>query len=801
MKRKTDLLVTTRLSKHYRRSLFIAAFGLAILTLLSAGGFYAWRQSQRPPSAVKAIPGYADPAICAGCHADVAATYRMTGMGRSFHRITNGKRIEDFKARNTLYHKPSNIYYTMLELDGKFYESRDQIGFEGKRTNQEEKQIDFVIGSGNHARTYLHRTSEGKLIELPVSWYTEMGGYWGMSPGYDHVGQQDFRRVIGSDCMFCHNDYPEQQPSSTDGEAILEEKLPEGIGCQRCHGPGQTHVDIAMAAGKTLEEIRAAIVNPARLGRDRQMEVCMECHLETTSSPLPNAIRRYDRKPFSYRPGEPLSDYEITFDRQPGTGFDDRFEVAHQAYRLRKSACFRNSQMTCITCHNPHQIPRGEQAVKHYVAVCAGCHTKPHKPALTAADSRSTCLDCHMWKRRTDDVVHVVMTDHYIQRIKPKRNLLAPFKESVAVYRGKVIPYYPDAKTPVRDRELYLAVAQVEHDSNLKAGIMQLQHAIEVYQPKDPEFYLELGKAYSKTGNNAEAIHWFEAALQRRKDFHPALREMSVALARTGSLSQAIEIGERAAASQPLDTATLTNLGNLYLQAGRSADARRVLGQALSINPDLADANNLIGMAWLQGDNAGAAESSFREAIRTQPDLAEAHNNLGNLLAGNGDYAQAIFEFQKAIESNPFYVEAYHSYGLLLGMTGPFNKAVTVLQQAVHLDPKSASLHVDLGDVLAEHSSFAAAREQYIQAIGLDPESGEAYLGLGNLLAAQKAYAEAEVQFRLAIKHNSSDGRADLGLAQILARRGALSEAREHYQKAAESTDGAIRRAAISNLQ
>lgn len=801
MNKKPDLRIATPAPQRHRRSMLVAVIGLVSLALLSAGSFYVWRQSRRPPPVVKATSGYADPAVCAECHADIAASYRLTGMGRSFHRIVHGERVEDFTKHNTLYHKPSDRYYTMLERDGKFYESRDQIGFEGKRTNQDEKRIDFVIGSGNHARTYLHRTSEGKLLELPVSWYSEMGGYWAMSPGYDHAGQQDFRRAIGNDCMFCHNDYPEKQPSSTNGEAIFGENLPEGIGCQRCHGPGQAHVDTVMTAGKTLNEIRASIVNPARLGRDRQMEVCMECHLETTSSPLPNAIRRYDREPFSYRPGEPLSDYELTFDHQSGTGFDDRFEVAHQAYRLRKSACFRNSQMTCITCHNPHQAPRGEQAVKHYVAVCAGCHTGPHKPALTAAASRSTCLDCHMWKRRTDDVVHVVMTDHYIQRIKPKRDLLAPLKESVAVYRGEVVPYYPDAKIPVRDSELYLAVAQVAHDSNLKLGIARLQRAIETYRPSNPEFYLELGKAYSKNGENTQAIQWFEKALEQRKDFHPALREMSVALARTGNLARAIEIGERAARSQPPDTAALTNLGNLYLQADRSADARRVLGQALGINPDLADADNLMGMAWLRDNSAQAAEAAFREAIRIQPDLAEAHNNLGNLLAGNGDYTQATFEFKKAIESNPSYVAAYHSYGLLLGMTGSFDKSVTALQQAVRLDPKSALLHVDLGDVLAEHRSFAAAREQYIQAIQLDPGSGDAYLGLGNSFAAQRSYAQAETQFRLALEHNSSDGRADLGLAQMLVRRGALSEAREHYQKAAGSANEAVRRAAMADLR
>ena len=60
--------------------------------------------------------------------------------------------------------------------------------------NVDEKRIDLVVGSGNHARTYLHRTSEGKLTELPVSWYSEKGGYWAMSPGCDRSDPEDLTR-------------------------------------------------------------------------------------------------------------------------------------------------------------------------------------------------------------------------------------------------------------------------------------------------------------------------------------------------------------------------------------------------------------------------------------------------------------------------------------------------------------------------------------------------------------------------------------------------------------------------------
>src|SRR5271169_3826183 len=84
-------------------------------------------------------------------------------------------------------------------------------------------------------------------------------------------------------------------------------------------------------------ELRSAIVNPARLPAARAMEVCMQCHLETTSFPLPNEIRRYDRAPYSYRPGEPLTAFMLFYDHAPGRGKDDKFEIVSSAYRLRKS--------------------------------------------------------------------------------------------------------------------------------------------------------------------------------------------------------------------------------------------------------------------------------------------------------------------------------------------------------------------------------------------------------------------------------------------------------------------------------
>ena len=69
-----------------------------------------------------------------------------------------------------------------------------------------------------------------------------------------------------------------------------------------------------------------------------------------------------------------------------------------------------------------------------------------------------------MPKRRPQDVVNVVMTDHYIQRRPPRYQLAAMLKERQETeetrYQGEVVLYYP-AQLPARvEDQLYLAVAQ-----------------------------------------------------------------------------------------------------------------------------------------------------------------------------------------------------------------------------------------------------------------------------------------------------------------------------------------------------
>jgi hypothetical protein len=106
-----------------------------------------------------------DSRVCAGCHPGEYAAYRKTGMARSFYAPS----LESAPA-GTYYHAASDTHFTMLWRDGKAWQRRYQIGFDGRETNIDEKTIDFVMGSGSHVRTYLHRTAAGALEQLPLAW-------------------------------------------------------------------------------------------------------------------------------------------------------------------------------------------------------------------------------------------------------------------------------------------------------------------------------------------------------------------------------------------------------------------------------------------------------------------------------------------------------------------------------------------------------------------------------------------------------------------------------------------------------
>ncbi len=757
----------------------MTAFAIGVLVVEFAGGG-AWRHIRQP--AVKAAGLYANPAVCAQCHPAIAATYRKTGMGRSFRKVRSAEDLDAAAPAKPFYHAASNSFFNMVFRDGAWYQRRWQTGFDGKETNVDEKRVDYLMGSGNHTRTLLHLTERNTLQELPLGWYAEKGGFWAMNPGYDRANFVGSVRPIYYECMFCHNGYPgiPEGAHRDAAQATYLQPLPEGIDCQRCHGPGQNHVDKAMH-GDPAQVVRAAIVNPARLNPDREMEVCLQCHLETSNEKLPHAIVRLDRAPFSYVPGQPLADFEIAFDRAPGK--NSGFEVADAGYRLRQSQCFLKSggltgasKLRCTTCHDPHDIPRGEEAVSHYNQACAGCHQPVALAAAVGAAAApahkagANCVSCHMPRRRTDDAVHVVMTDHLIARRPPAGDLLAEKPERAdtpaSSYQGEVVPYYPAKLAATPDNELTVAVAQVREQSNLKAGVPLLASLIAKYHPTRPGYYAELAEGYLALNDPASAIRSFAEASRLEPDSATRLIQWGDALMQAEQWPLAESKLRRATELAPADPRAWGRLGWALWQQDKAAEAKSAIGKAISLDNEVPELHNNLGLIlWGVGDRA-AAEKEFRAALRIQPGVAEWRLNLGRALAAQGQTAEALFQTEESLRLKPENAEARVDYARMLADANRPADAEEQAKLAVDTDPGSAPGHEIRGALLAEKGDLPTARRELLEAVRLQPGNGRAQVELGMVMLRQGDRAGALPHLTAAAQGPDPEARA--AAAQIL---------------------------------
>jgi hypothetical protein len=330
---------------------------------------------------------YAGDQECGSCHKDKLDSFFRTAHHLTSRQPSAGAIAGSFKPGVNIL-KTSNpaLFFRMDAKDGRFYETA--VWGIPPSTSEETKPIDIVVGSGRKGQTYLYWRGDG-LFQLPVSYWIEPGK-WDNSPGYTD-GEASFDRPVMPRCLECHGAYAESLVQSPVNNRYQRSSVVLGVSCERCHGPGREHVR-RHGPGSTAGAAEA-IVNPAKLARDRDVEVCAQCH----------AGMRWPIAPaFSYVPGEPLDEY-LDRDRvDPSSEIDVHGgTVAH----LSRSRCYQNSaNMRCSTCHQIHE-PQRDAAT--FSDRCLTCHksTDCGMSAKLGPKIADDCIDCHMPVQRSKAIV------------------------------------------------------------------------------------------------------------------------------------------------------------------------------------------------------------------------------------------------------------------------------------------------------------------------------------------------------------------------------------------------------------
>src|SRR5882757_3893059 len=99
------------------------------------------------------------------------------------------------------------------------------------------------------------------------------------------------------------------------------------------------------------------------------------------------------------------------------------------------------------------------------------------------------------------------------------------------------------------------------------------------------------------------------------------------------------------------------------------------------------------GIQLMHAKKFAEAEVKFQQALSENPDFAEAHNNLAYSLRKQGpqNYAQALEHYNRAIQLKPNLAEAYEYRGVLFLKLGRKVDAEKYLATLKTLNPKLAA--------------------------------------------------------------------------------------------------------------
>jgi hypothetical protein len=558
----------------------------------------------------RAAAHYVGSDACLPCHGGRHTSFRHTGMGRSMAAVDVRHEPPD----GAFDHAASKRRYQVVRKDGTLWHRELLLAAGAADVVLSEYPVQYVIGSGRHARTYLVE-ADGFLVESPVTWYPSRGT-WGVSPGYDKPNQQGFGRPVGEGCLYCHVGKAEVLGRSLHRIHITE----TAIGCERCHGPGSLHVERhhGPPGDGAAADMDDSIVNPSHLSRELAEAVCQQCHINSVA-----IVANRGRKLTDFRPGLPWQDFVQVY--VPAAD-DGSMTVVGHVEQMHASRCYQRSKtLTCLTCHDPHNEPAPAERAAHYRAVCGKCHAPEHctvDPNRRARESPGNdCVQCHM-PRSDTDIPHLAFSHHRIGiHDRPPKAATRAGPDAV-----ELRPFFDESPLGPVDRKLSLGEAYRQ------AALRETDAA-------------RAGQYRRRALELLSEVH--EAGL-RDPDLDAGLAQLCFDM----GVGEALPYAESALGSPGLTGQSRAYVLFVFAQvnAGRGNHAAAVtaLRELTGLRRLASDWLLMANFSRASGNDAAAIDA-LTTAVRIDPRLVSVHRYLAEYFRKEGDAGRAAWHQQRAV--------------------------------------------------------------------------------------------------------------------------------------------------------
>ena len=583
---------------------------------------------------------------CRSCHNNIHQTFVETGMGQSFDLATKQKTAATYGNHAVVYDKNSDFYYQPFFRDSTLYVLEYRLN--GRDTvHKRIEKISYIVGSGHHTNSHII-DENGYIFQAPITFYTQEKK-WDMAPGFEKDNLR-FSRFLTTECITCHNHYPK----FIDGSLNKFESMPTGIECERCHGPGEIHV-LEKLAGNNIDtslHIDYSIVNPTDLSRELQMDLCQRCHLQGL------AVLEEGKTFFDFKPGMELSSVMNVFLPRYSDSHE-KFIMASQADRLRLSKCYTNSEMTCLTCHNPHHSVRKSDK-SDFNKPCLSCHATQKVvecsvPLAERAVNNNNCVSCHMPPSGSTDIPHINITDHYIGKItalKKSDQIKEKEKDSIARFLGLQILTKEKATT--------LDMA--------RGYIAMYDKSVEADEILDSAYYYLV---QSDIKDDLVLKTWIH--------YHFARQDYTSIIQKSKNIS-----------AKKIDDGWLAyRIGEAYIKNGDQNNALPYHKKAVELMPYNLDFQEKLGITYTYLNQLKAAQTVFDFVLNENPKRAIALCNLGFTKALQNDFESAMQYYDRAINLDPDYEQALINKAALLKHLKKKKESDQLLKRVLKINPEN----------------------------------------------------------------------------------------------------------------
>jgi serine/threonine-protein kinase len=253
-------------------------------------------------------------------------------------------------------------------------------------------------------------------------------------------------------------------------------------------------------------------------------------------------------------------------------------------------------------------------------------------------------------------------------------------------------------------------------------ALQEFQRALQL-DPNSADAQIGLAKAYESAGRPADAEAAYRKAIALRPDSWIGYNKLGIFLDDHQRYDEAIAQFNHAIQLTPDNAPLYLNLGSVYIDVGdpkHYPEAEQALKKSITLEPTYAAYTNL-GYLYIQQKRYAEAADAVEKALELNDkdylvwgNLAIAYEGLNNQQKAQQAHDKEIALLEQAVQETPRDASAHATLGLLYAKKKVREKAISHVESALALSPDDADVLETVGQAYEDLGDRARAL-QYLE--------------------------------------------------------------------------------------